>query len=122
MKRGAALAGARSGRGRWAASSDQRLFDTLARNGHNFVAMTKQRKRSAVGAAEFKARCLELVDHVRETAAEYTVTRHGVPVATLGPVTRASSSAFVGSMAGSVLAFDQPFEPAPGAWMTPADE
>jgi prevent-host-death family protein len=82
------------------------------------MAMSKRRERSAVGAAEFKARCLELVDHVRETAAEYTVTRHGVPVATLGPVTRASSSAFVGSMSGSVLAFEKPFDPIPGAWMS----
>jgi len=81
------------------------------------MAMSKRRERAAVGAAEFKARCLELVDHVRETAAEYTVTRHGVPVATLGPVTKSTSSAFVGSMAGSVLAFDRPLDPIPGAWM-----
>lgn len=81
------------------------------------MAMAKRQARSAVGAAEFKARCLELVDHVRETAAEYTVTRHGVPVATLGPVTKVTSSAFVGSMSGTVLAFDRPFDPVPGAWM-----
>jgi prevent-host-death family protein len=81
------------------------------------MVMSKRRERSTVGAAEFKGRCLELIDRVRETAAEYTVTRHGVPVATLGPVTRASSSAFVGSMAGSVLAFDKPLAPIPGAWM-----
>ena len=79
--------------------------------------MKKRQERAAVGAAEFKARCLELVDHVRETATEYTVTRHGVPVATLGPVVRTPSSAFVGSMAGSVLAFDDPLKPIPGAWM-----
>jgi prevent-host-death family protein len=79
--------------------------------------MSRRRERSAVGAAEFKARCLELVDRVRETAAEYTVTRHGVPVATLGPVKRPSSSGFVGSMAGSILAFDQPLAPLPGDWM-----
>ena len=62
-------------------------------------------------------RCLALVDHVRETSAEYTVTRHGVPVATLGPVMRPSSSAFVGSMAGSLLAFDTPLASIPGNWM-----
>ena len=80
--------------------------------------MSKRSDRTAVGAAEFKARCLELVDRVRETATEYTVTRHGVPVATLGPVARTKSTAFVGSMAGSVLAFDRPIDPIPGAWMT----
>jgi prevent-host-death family protein len=86
------------------------------------MAMAKRRERAAVGAAEFKARCLELVDHVRETAAEYTVTRHGVPVATLGPVPRTRSSAFVGSMTGSVLAFDRPLDPISGAWMSNEDE
>jgi prevent-host-death family protein len=90
---------------------------TDRKNGHNFMAMTKRQARSSVGAAEFKARCLELVDHVRETAAEYIVTRHGVPVATLGPVIRTPSSAFVGSMSGSVLAFDDPLTPIPGTWM-----
>jgi prevent-host-death family protein len=79
--------------------------------------MAMAKRQDAVGAAEFKARCLELVDHVRETAAEYTVTRHGVPVAVLGPVKRKVSSAFVGSMAGSVLAFDRPLDPVGGDWM-----
>ena len=82
------------------------------------MVMSKRVARTAVGSAEFKARCLELVDHVRETAAEYTVTRHGVPVATLGPVTRTLTTAFVGSMSGSVLHFDRPFDPVPGAWMS----
>ena len=86
------------------------------------MAMAKRRERAAVGAAEFKARCLELVDHVRETAAEYTVTRHGVPVATLGPASRVKSSGFVGSMKGSVLAFDRPLDPIPGAWMAGENE
>jgi len=80
--------------------------------------MPKRKDRSLVGAAQFKARCLELVDHVRETSTEYTVTRHGKPVAMLGPVARTASTAFVGSMAGSVLAFDRPFDPVPGAWLT----
>lgn len=85
------------------------------------MVMSEDPKDTAVGSAEFKARCLELIDHVRETAVEYTVTRHGVPVATLGPVKRKRSSAFVGSMAGSVLHFDAPFDPIPGAWMKDGD-
>jgi len=81
------------------------------------MTMSERRVRSAVGAAEFKARCLELIDRVHETAVEYTVTRHGVAVATLGPVKKKSSGGFVGSMAGSVLAFDRPLDPIPGTWM-----
>jgi prevent-host-death family protein len=39
-----------------------------------------------VGAAEFKARCLELLDNVREKGVEYVVTKHGKPVARVGPI------------------------------------
>lgn len=83
------------------------------------MAMSKQRAtghRGDVGSAEFKARCLELVDHVRESHAEYVVTRHGRPVARLVPVERAAPAVFIGSMRGSVLAYDGPFDPIPGAW------
>jgi prevent-host-death family protein len=72
--------------------------------------------RGDVGSAEFKARCLELVDHVREARAEYVVTRHGRPVARLVPVEQQTSTAFIGSMKGTVLGFDGPFDPIPGAW------
>jgi prevent-host-death family protein len=81
------------------------------------MTMSERKRRSTVGSAEFKAKCLELIDRVRETSMEYTVTRHRVPVATLGPIKNKSSVAFVGSMAGSVLAFDRPLDPIPGAWM-----
>ena len=39
-----------------------------------------------VGAAEFKARCLQIMDQVNETGAEVTITKHGHPVAKLVPV------------------------------------
>lgn len=69
-----------------------------------------------VGAAEFKARCLELVDRVRETSAEYIVTRHGTPVARLGPVETRNPVSIVGCLRGSVVRFDGPFDPVPAAW------
>lgn len=34
-----------------------------------------------IGASEFKARCLALLHIVAETRAEYTITKHGRPVA-----------------------------------------
>lgn len=73
-------------------------------------------KAEDVGAAEFKARCLELVDRVRETAAEYVVTRHGTPVAKLGPVDPRQPASVIGCLKGSVLRFDRPFDPVPAAW------
>ena len=39
-----------------------------------------------IPAAEFKATCLKLMDRVRETRAEYVITKHGEPVAKLVPV------------------------------------
>ena len=70
----------------------------------------------SVGSADFKARCLELVEHVRVSRAEFIVTRHGVPVAKLVPLDAPGRVAFLGSMAGSVLAYDGPFAPIPGEW------
>ena len=64
-----------------------------------------------VAAAEFKARCLELMDRVRETGTEYIVTKHGVPVAKLVPYVAPRRRSFFGSMKGTVLRFDRPFDP-----------
>jgi prevent-host-death family protein len=79
--------------------------------------MAKRRPaKSAVGAAEFKARCLELVDHVKEARAEYTITRHGRPVARLVPIDPDAGGSPLGSMRGTLLGYDRPFDPVPGAW------
>ena len=80
--------------------------------------MAKQRtRRTAAGpggfiaAAEFKATCLELMDRVRETGAEYVITKHGVAVARLVPYVRAKRPQLFGAMKGTVLAFERPFDP-----------
>lgn len=75
-----------------------------------------------VGAADFKARCLELIDRVKESRAEFVVTRHGRPVARLVPCEDAPHRSPVGSLKGSVLAFDAPFDPIPGAWSIDASD
>jgi len=70
-----------------------------------------------VPAAEFKARCLELMDRVRETRAEYVVTKHGKPVAKLVPYDDATKqTSFVGSMRGTILRYERPFDPIEGEW------
>jgi prevent-host-death family protein len=79
--------------------------------------MAMSRKRSRVGSAEFKDRCLELIEIVRESRTELVVTRHGRPVAKVVPYTAAPDSrALLGSMAGTVVVFDAPFDPVPGLW------
>jgi prevent-host-death family protein len=69
-----------------------------------------------VGAAEFKARCLELVERVKKTRAEFIVTRHGRPVARLVPAETALVPTPLGVMRGTVVTYAQPFEPIPGMW------
>jgi prevent-host-death family protein len=72
---------------------------------------------SWVPAAEFKTTCLELLDHVRETGVEYVVTKHATPVARVVPYReRKRTASFFGSMKGTVLGFDRPFDPIDGEY------
>ena len=71
----------------------------------------------SVAAADFKARCLELMDKVSETGVEYTITKHGRPVAKLVPCSPTpKKTSFFGSMKGSVLKYDRPFDPIDGEY------
>jgi prevent-host-death family protein len=70
--------------------------------------------KGQVSAAEFKATCLELMDRVRETGVEYVVTKHGKPVAKLVPYSNPEKQPFFGSMKGSVISYERPFDPIDG--------
>jgi len=48
-------------------------------------------KRRVMPASEFKAKCLRTLDEAAD-GAEITITKHGKPVARLGPIARRSSS------------------------------
>ena len=48
--------------------------------------MTPATKPETVGASDFKARCLKILDEVAETGRPVTVTKHGKPVARLVPI------------------------------------
>ena len=93
-------------------------------NGHKILAMSEKSRiaRSRVGSAEFKARCLELVDHVREAHAEYVVTRHGRPVAKLVPADPDAPASPLGAMRDTLVTYDRPFDPIPAAWSLDAGE
>ncbi len=98
----------------------------MAGNGQKIVVMKGKRKANAearsgrstqsVPAAAFKAKCLELMERVRETGVEYIVTKHGEPVAKLVPYTPAPRQAVFGSMKGTVLEYERPFDPIDGEW------
>lgn len=79
--------------------------------GHKIVVMRKR-----VAAAEFKAKCLQLMDHVRETGAEYVITKHGTPVAKLVQYRAPESRGLFGSMKGTVLSYERPFDPIEGEY------
>ena len=76
----------------------------------------RRRGPARYSAAEFKARCLKLMDRVRETGVEFVVTKHGRPVAKLVPYTESNRPSFFGSLEGSVLQYDRPFDPIEGEY------
>jgi prevent-host-death family protein len=47
---------------------------------------TKPAQKQTVGVAEFKARCLELLDGVGTRGDEIIVTKRGKPIAQIGPI------------------------------------
>jgi len=55
-----------------------------------------------MGAAEFKAHCLEVLDSVQRTRVTLTITKRGKPVACVVPVQPASGKLF-GAHKGRVL-------------------
>lgn len=70
-----------------------------------------------ISAAEFKARCLMLMDDVHSTREPVLVTKRGKPVAKLVPV-EDSEDDFIGSLKGIIRILgdiESPVEP-PEAW------
>lgn len=60
------------------------------------------KRRKTVAAAEFKARCLALLEEVRQTRQPLLVTRHGKPVAEISPFV-AQNDTDENPLKGSVL-------------------
>jgi antitoxin (DNA-binding transcriptional repressor) of toxin-antitoxin stability system len=56
------------------------------------------------------------MDRVRETGAEYVVTKHGKPVAKLVPFAEPTKKSFFGSLKGTVLKYERPFDPIDGEY------
>ncbi len=61
--------------------------------------MTKAEK---ITAQEFKAKCLKLLDEVRDQNKEIVITKRGKPVAKLVPVADKKRSSSFGGMNGTV--------------------
>jgi prevent-host-death family protein len=63
---------------------------------HNVV-MSPSKPRT-IGAAEFKARCLSILDRVQRTREPVLVTKHGRPVAYVVPAPSAATASLKGSV------------------------
>ena len=59
-------------------------------------------ERRQIPAGEFKAKCLKLMDEVRETGEELVITKHGKPVAKLVPIAEEVRMPLFGCLKGSV--------------------
>ena len=69
---------------------------------------------------EFKARCLRIIKEMNRDGGSVTITNRGRPVAVLSPVPAPGEKLppFIGMMRGTVLRYEEPFEPAarPSDW------
>ena len=68
-----------------------------------------------VSAGDFKARCLALMDDVRDRGGEYIITKRGEPVARLVPVRR-TKRLLRGSMKGTVKMLGDIISPLDEPW------
>ena len=73
----------------------------------------------SIAAAAFQAKCLRIINEMAEDGEAVTITNRGKPVAVLSPVRpEQTERPIVGAMKGSVLTYDDPFQPAadPADW------
>jgi prevent-host-death family protein len=69
-------------------------------------------RKKTIEAAEFKARCLRVIDKMSRDHEPVTITKRGKPIAVLSPVkTEAKPTSIWGAMRGTVLRYDDPFAP-----------
>lgn len=69
-----------------------------------------------MGAGQFKAQCLKLMDQVQQTHEEIVITKHGQPVAKLVPVEADSHTSIVGYMQGTVQVTGDIISPLDEVW------
>jgi prevent-host-death family protein len=76
----------------------------------------KSRKSSSVSASQFKARCLKLMDEVRDRRCEVVITKRGKPVAKLVPVEDQQVRDIMGYAKGSIVILGDIVGPTGEVW------
>lgn len=66
---------------------------------------SRPRTPTTIGAGEFKAHCLQLMDEVAEQRSEIVITKHGKPVAKLIPAEADVPDSF-GALRGTITYHD----------------
>ena len=75
-----------------------------------------KKRELTIGATEFKARCLEMIDEVHDRKRNsIVITKRGKPFAKLVPVLERDGP-FVGCMKGTVKILGDPTEPLDVKW------
>lgn len=69
-----------------------------------------------IKAAEFKAKCLELMDKVAESHEEIVITKRGKPIAKLVPVENLPLKPLFGSMKGTAETIGDVIAPIDVKW------
>jgi prevent-host-death family protein len=69
---------------------------------------------ATIGAGEFKAKCLQLIDEVAERRQSLIITKRGRPLAKLVPIE--STHPLFGAMAGSVTREEDIISPLDVPW------
>lgn len=64
-----------------------------------------------IGAAAFKATCLNLIETMSRDGEPVVITKHGKPVAILSPIRDRVPASIIGALKGSVQHYDDPFSP-----------
>jgi prevent-host-death family protein len=65
-----------------------------------------------IGAAEFKAHCLRILDEVQRTGEPVTITKRGKPVAEVKPIKATEKHSVIGALQGSVTRIGDIISPA----------
>lgn len=83
--------------------------------GHKRIAMK-------ISAAEFKAKCLKLLDQVASTHQPLVITKRGKPVAKLVPIEEEASTPLFGYMKGTLTIVGDIVAPLDEAWSAEAGD
>lgn len=75
-----------------------------------------------INAAEFKAKCLKLIDDVARTREPLVITKHGRPMARLVAIEDASTAEMFGYMKGAMTIEGDIVGPLDEPWSAESDE